>query len=568
MNRRLMGNNHQANSGSRDLDMGQLQGPRSLRDLTSSVAKRAGIPPDETIPRKLDRQRVKHSQKKPLRIMKFGGTSVGDVSSIEKVVEIIRDAASESNVVVVVSAMSGVTNQLIEAATQAESGNRKSVAMIFEELRKRHEAAIGALVHSAAERSRIAQTIGAILQEGDQVCQGTILLRELTLRTCDAISSLGERLSAPLLAAALADCGMASEAIEATELLVTDSYHGGAEPRMTLTRERSEARLRPLLEQGIVPVVTGFIGATEEGVLTTLGRGGSDYSATILGAALDADEVIIWTDVDGVLTADPRQVPDVSAIPEISYREAAELAQFGARVLHPKTLRPLMQSNIPLWIRNTFSPERPGTKITPSGCLHVRGVKALSAISDVALITVGGPGIVGMRDVLGRTFTTTAAVRADVLLISQSSSQNDICFVVPAAVAGRTVEALRREFAQDLEHETVEHITLDPTIAIVAVVGEKMRGIPGIVGRTFGALGRENVSIIAIAQGSSECNISVVVARKDMKAALLAAHTEFQLGALPSQTFPVKTAPATADKAESGAPCWQVTAPGLAQSTD
>src|SRR5213592_686121 len=534
MNRRLMGNNRQANSGSRDLDMGQLQGPRSLRDLTSSVAKRAGIPPDEAIPRKLDRQRVKHSQKKPLRIMKFGGTSVGDVSSIEKVVEIIRDAALESNVVVVVSAMSGVTNQLIEAATQAESGNRKSVAMIFEELRKRHEAAIGALVHSAAERSRIAQTIGAILQEGDQVCQGTILLRELTLRTCDAISSLGERLSAPLLAAALADCGMASEAIEATELLVTDSYHGGAEPRMTLTRERSEARLRPLLEQGIVPVVTGFIGATEEGVLTTLGRGGSDYSATILGAALDADEVIIWTDVDGVLTAEPRLVPGACTIAEISYREAAELAHFGAKVLHPKTLNPVVQAAIPVWIRNSFAPERPGTKITPEGRSIGGGVKALTAIRDVTLISVGGPGIVGLPDVVGRTFSTTAEVRANVLLISQSSSQNDICFIVSTVDAQRTVAALRKEFAHDLAHHKVEQITVDSNIAIVAVVGENMRGTPGIAGRTFNALGRDNVNLIAIAQGSSESNISFVIDKNAVKTALNTTHREFHLDGSPN----------------------------------
>src|SRR5437762_3650422 len=465
MNRRLMGNNHQANSGSRDLDMGQLQGPRSLRDLTSSVAKRAGIPPDETIPRKLDRQRVKHSQKKPLRIMKFGGTSVGDVYSIDKVVEIIREAASESNVVVVVSAMSGVTNQLIEAATQAESGNRKSVAMIFEELRKRHEAAIGALVHSAAERSRIAQTIGAILQEGDQVCQVTILLRELTLRTCDAISSLGERLSAPLLAAALADCGMASEAIEATELLVTDSYHGGAEPRMTLTRERSEARLRPLLEQGIVAVGTGFIGATEEGVLTTLGRGGSDYSATILGAALDADEVIIWTDVDGVLTADPRQVPEARTLREISYSEASEMAYYGAKVLHPKTLRPVSEAGIPVWIRNSFLPERSGTQITTTGHPTRRGVKAITAMTNVTLITVGGRGIVGLPGVAAKTFTAAASAQADALLISHSSSGNDICFIMYSGDAARTVSELRGAFAADLAHSEVAHITVNEAVA-------------------------------------------------------------------------------------------------------
>ena len=273
---------------------------------------------------------------------------------------------------------------------------------------------------------------------------------------------------------------------------------------MNLTRERSGARLRPLLEKGIVPVVTGFIGATPEGVLTTLGRGGSDYSATILGAVLDADEIIVWTDVDGVLTADPRLVPGARTIPEISYREAAELAYFGAKVLHPKTLRAVMDAGIPVWIRNSFAPERPGTKITLEGRSIGGGVKALTAISDVALITVGGPGIVGVPDVLARTFSTTAEVRANVLLISQSSSQNDICFIVSSGDGKATAEGLRREFAQDLAHQTVEHITLDPNIAIVAVVGENMRGIPGVAGRTFSVLGREGVNIIAIAQGSSE----------------------------------------------------------------
>src|SRR5438132_6620748 len=262
--------------------------------------------------------------------------------------------------------MGGVTDKLVEAATQAESGNRAAVAVMFEGLAKQHGEAVSALIHSTAERSRIGQRIGETFEEGDHLCQGTIQLRELTLRARDSISSLGERLSAPLLAAALGDCGMASEAIEATELVVTDSYHGGAEPRMDLTRERSEARLRPLLEAGIVPVITGFIGATAEGVLTTLGRGGSDYSATILASALDADEVIIWTDVDGLLTADPRVVSGACTIPEIAYHEAAELAYFGARVLHRKTLRAVTQRGIPVWIRNTFAPERPGTKITRS----------------------------------------------------------------------------------------------------------------------------------------------------------------------------------------------------------
>jgi aspartokinase/homoserine dehydrogenase 1 len=311
--------------------------------------------------------RLSNAVKKPLRIMKFGGTSVGDASAIQKVVEIIRGASSDGDLVVVVSAMSGVTNRLIEAATQAEAGNRQSVEMILEQLRKRHDAVVSALINSVPARTQVNRYMEQIFREGERLCQGTALLRELTLRARDSISSLGERLSAPLIAAALTECGVASEAIEATELIQTDSCHGSADPRMNVTGERCKARLRPLLQQSVVPVVTGFIGATAEGVLTTLGRGGSDYSATIVGAALDADEVIIWTDVDGLMTADPRLVPDASTIAEISYREAEEMARLGAKVLHPKTLRPMTQSGIPLWIRNTFAPELAGTKITPAG---------------------------------------------------------------------------------------------------------------------------------------------------------------------------------------------------------
>ena len=477
---------------------------------------------------------------RPLRVVKFGGTSVGDAPRIRRVMEIVRDATRESDLVVVVSAMSGVTNKLVEAAAHSEAGNREAVEMIFEVLRERHRAVAGALIHSAPMRNRIHHEVEQVFQEGERLCHGTALLRELTLRARDSISSLGERLSAPIVAAALAECGVKGEAIEATELVVTDSCHGAADPLMDLTRKRCEARVRPLLREGVIPVVTGFIGATVDGMLTTLGRGGSDYSATILGAALNADEVIIWTDVDGLMTADPRLVPGAATIPEISYREAAELAHFGAKVLHPKTISAVTPCGIPLWIRNTFSPELPGTRITPAGPSTDGGVKGLTSISEVALITVGGPGIVGVPDVLGRTFAITAAVRANVLLISQSSSQNDICLVVASAAAERTIEALRREFAQDLAHEKMEHVTLDQTVAIVTVVGKNMRS-SGTVGRTLGALGRENVNVVAIAQGSSGSNISLVVSKQDVKAALETTHREFQLGAPESLALPVKS---------------------------
>jgi aspartokinase/homoserine dehydrogenase 1 len=484
--------------------------------------------------------RAQAQRNMPLHVIKFGGTSVGDAHCIARVMEIIRSTSRESDLVVVVSAMSGVTNKLVSAALQSEAGNYPAAASILEELRSQHELAAQTLIHSAIELDRLREKTNSVLQEGADLCRRTSLSRELTLRARDAISSLGERLSAPLLAAALTEHGIPSEAIEATEVLVTDDCFGGAEPLMELTRERCEARVRPLLQNGIVPVITGFIGATVNGELTTLGRGGSDYSATILGAVFSADEVTIWTDVDGVLTSDPRMVPGACTIPEISYREAAELAHFGAKVLHPKTLRPLMQTHTPLWIRNTFAPEKTGTKVTPEGSLNDGGVKALTAFSDAALIRVGGPAMASVANVLARTFTAIAAAQADVLLILHSSSQNDVRFVVPSALAKATVEALRREFAQELAVEIEDHITLDSTIGIITVVGQNMGEVSAIIGRTFNALQRENVDIIAIAQGSSDCNVSFVVGRDGVKAGLMSTHREFQLGLIEPEEFPAK----------------------------
>ena len=302
---------------------------------------------------------------------------------------------------------------------------------------------------------------------------------------------------------------------------------------MDLSRDRSQMRLRPLLQRGIVPVITGFIGATVEGVLTTLGRGGSDYSATILGAALDADEVIIWTDVDGLETADPRLVPEARTIPHISYREAAELAHFGAKVLHPKTLRAIMQCGVPLWIRNTFAPEQLGTTITPAGPPSVAGVKALTAIADVAMLGIGGPGFDGAEDILARTFKAMAAAHADVLLMAQASSQNDLRLIASSGAANAAVSALRLEFSRESVHESDKLITLHPNVALVTVVGQKMNSSPNIVGRTLRALGRQNINILAMAQSPSEFSFSFVVAQQDMQPALAGIHKEFRLGSLP-----------------------------------
>src|SRR5215470_6991318 len=463
-----------------------------------------------------------------LLVMKFGGTSVGDAQCIRRAAEIVRSAAHESAVVVVVSAMGGVTNRLISAAKKAVEG-QDDLSSEIDSLRQQHIDAAKVLVSDKSAIENLIVELERITSETASLCRGISLLRELTHRTYATVSSVGERLSARLMAATLRDVGLNSSVVESTDVVVTDDDYLQAEPLMGEVRERSTVVLQPLLNDGVTPVVTGFIGATADGVLTTLGRGGSDYSATTLGAALDANEIIIWTDVDGVLTADPRLVPDARLLREISYNEAAELAYFGAKVLHPKTLRPVVDARIPVWIRNSFSPEKDGTRITIEGHPTEHGVRAITAIPNVSMITIGGRGIVGVVGVAAKTFQAVASVRANVLLISQSSSENDICLIVDSSEAPQTLKALRSAFAADLKHHDVEHITVDSNIAIVAVVGEKMRGTPGIAGRTFSALGRRGINIIAIAQGSSEYNVSFVVEAGAMRDAVGAVHEEFQL---------------------------------------
>ncbi len=467
--------------------------------------------------------------------MKFGGTSVGDASCIFAVARIIRAAARDSSLVVVVSAMSGVTNKLIEMAGSCVTGDRGRVAVILQDLREQHHSAAAALTNFAAGPTGLVHKLDELLNEADCLCQEVMLRHELTLRALDSIAGFGERLSTPLVAAALEHYGLASETIESTEIISTNSNYGSADPLMDLTRQRCEERLRPLLHRGIVPVVTGFIGSTTEGVLTTLGRGGSDYSATILGAALGVDEVIIWTDVDGVLTADPRLVPGARTIPEISYREAADLAYFGAKVLHPKTLRPVMRDDIPVWIRNTFSPEQLGTKITTTAPPSEFGVRAVTAISNLALVSVGGPDVVGIPNLLGRTLTTVDATQTEILLISRSSSQDNVSFVVSSASVSKVVEALRQEFAEDFAHESVEHISVEASVAMITLVGQGLAEESGLVGRTLSALAQESLGVIAMAQESLGSTSSVVVAQENMQSALVAAHREFRLGTLNSQ---------------------------------
>ncbi|MGH9853781.1 MAG: aspartate kinase, partial [Blastocatellia bacterium] len=280
---------------------------------------------------------------------------------------------------------------------------------------------------------------------------------------------------------------------------------------MVETRQQTRDKLAPLLEQGEIPVLTGFIGATKEGVQTTLGRGGSDYSASIIGAALDADEVWIWTDVDGVMTANPSEVPEARTMREISYSEASELAYYGAKVLHHKTILPVYRQGIPVRILNSFNPENSGTRVSVEGRPSSRGVKAVTSIRQVSLITIGGKGMQGIPGIAAKALAAVAAERANILMISQASSENNICFVVNASEAVGVVKALRRALELDLMLGHIEDITSDDSIAVVAAVGDRMKGTPGIAGKVFAALGAVGVNVIAISQGSSERNISFIV---------------------------------------------------------
>jgi aspartate kinase len=367
---------------------------------------------------------------RPIQVMKFGGTSVGDASRIRRAAAIAAEASKERAVVVVVSAMSGVTNALIAAAGKAATGDEASAEALTKALQEKHHEAIGNLISDIEARRQLLSEIDSMIERAANYCRGCALLGELSPRALDVIAGTGERLTARMAAAALREMGLHGVAFDATDLIVTDDVHGGARPLAEPTRKKTQAALIPLLEAGGIPVVTGYIAATTKGIPTTLGRGGSDYSATILGAALDASEVIIWTDVNGVLTADPRMVPDAATLDEVSYTEAGELAFFGAKVLHPMTLRPVIEGAIPVWIRNSFQPELAGTKITHTVRPAPQGVKAVTATRDVAMIAIAGPGIIGVPDIAARIFTASASVHANIVMISQSSSQDSICFVV------------------------------------------------------------------------------------------------------------------------------------------
>ncbi|HID87375.1 MAG TPA: aspartate kinase [Anaerolineae bacterium] len=472
-------------------------------------------------------------------VMKFGGTSVGDGEAIKRAAELVHGALQEGRqIVVVVSAMSGVTDALLSAATSAARGDGDTFRHTRWTLSDRHREAIADAISDEDTRLAIVEEVEGLLSDFENLCRSIHILGELTARGSDAVASLGERMAVRIVAAALRERGVQAQAVEATELIITNgqpfdrlrTQHGAASPLMEETRKAARARLLPLLADGVTPVVTGYIAATREGVTTTLGRGGSDYTAAILGACLEAEEVWIWTDVDGVMTADPRVVPEARTLPEISYAEAAELSYFGAKVLHPKTILPAVEQGIPLRILNTFNPTHPGTLIVADARPSHLTVKGITSIKGLSLITVEGRGMLGVPGIAARVFSAVAGEGISVLMISQSSSEQNICFVIRQEATRRALRALEAAFELELARRNVDRIWAQEGVAIVAAVGAGMKGTPGIAAKVFGALGKHGINVISIAQGSSEYNISFVVDEGDMEDAVRYIHEEFDLG--------------------------------------
>jgi aspartate kinase len=465
--------------------------------------------------------------------MKFGGTSVGSVEALTQSASIVERIAKRwDRVTVVVSAMSGVTDALIQGARTAAAGDDQTYRSIVAELRMRHYRVIDDLIAADEQRAGLLATVDGALDEFTAFCHSVFILGETTPRAMDTISSMGERINARVVAALLRQRGLDSTAVDATDLIVTDDTFQNAVPLMHETRERVTVVLGQMLDRGAVPVVTGFMGATSEGVTTTLGRGGSDYSAAIIGACTDSDEVWTWTDVDGVMTADPRLVPESQVIPVLSYAEVSELAYFGAKVLHPRTMRPLVERGIPLWVKNTFNPEHPGTCIVGEPESIPGTIKAVTAIRGLSMVTIEGRGMIGVPGIAARTFSAVASQGASVLMIVQASSEQSICLIIPTDASARVTGAIEQELALELARRDVDRVWSLDEIVIVSAVGWGIRGTPGVAARVFGALSRGapgedgSINVIAIAQGSSECSISLAVDAADAASAVKRIHNE------------------------------------------
>ena len=471
---------------------------------------------------------------KPLLVMKFGGTSVGSPERIADAAEIIASYAGTHRIVVVVSAMSKVTDALLDTMRNAERGDAEAVDAQLASLRERHLEACSVLLAEGLpadrEAEQTAQQVNEHIDAFGRVARGMLMLGARPRRSVDEAIPTGEKLSALLCSQRLCSRGVEAAAVNAVDLIVTDDEFGSASPLMEETGERVRAKLLPMLDAGQVPIVTGFNGATRDGRPTTLGRGGSDFSASILAAVLDADELWIWTDVDGILSGDPSVVPDARILQEVTYNEAAELAYNGAKVLHPRTLAPLEEKRIPVWIKNSFKPDIPGTHIVPRISAGY-GARAITSLAKVSLISIEAVNLStsGAR-LMARALGAAARANVEVLLLTRSSFRQNFCMLVRTEEVRTVMESLRSELALELAHGYVHPIEVDHSVGLLAAVGEGMKGIPGLAGRIFTALSREDVNIIAIAQGSSELTIAIVVAEDALPKAVRSLHAECRLG--------------------------------------
>ena len=449
--------------------------------------------------------------------------------NIRHVANLIANYVSQGyRVVAVVSALEGVTDKLIEAAEQAKKGNRDYIHEFKQKLLKEHLTVARKAIENKRIQEEMEQILKTTIDELDKVLTGIIYVGELTPKSKDYVLSFGERLSTPIVGGSLRDLELNAQFYTGGEIgIVTDSNFGEASPLMNVTKHQVKEKIEPLLEKRIVPVVTGYIAATQDDVTTTLGRGGSDYTATIIGAALAVDEVWIWTDVDGLMTSDPKIVPSAKMWPELSFQEATEMTIFGAKAMHPRALEPAMEENIPVRIRNVFNPENPGTIIVKEQKIKLGdAVKAITLVKDVALVNVSGAGMVGTPGTAAKIFDILGRDNINILMISQSVSEANISFVIQRSLSERAVSTL--EIAL-LGRGLIREVTAEDDVCVVAVVGAGMKGTPGVASKIFTAIARKGINVRMIAQGSSELNISFVVKETDGEDAVRAIHEEFKL---------------------------------------
>jgi len=461
-------------------------------------------------------------------VMKFGGTSIGSSERIVAMLDIIEKRIDRQPVVVV-SALSGVTNLLIDAARAAGRGQDANYRKAKATLLERHLSIVDELLSESPERIEVAGMIEDTLHDFERLCRSIAVLGEVTPRGYDAVASIGEQLSSRILAAVLTARGIRARAVVATQLIITDDNFGGAHPKMDLTRERVQEILLPLLERGITPIVTGYLGATEDGITTVLGRGGSDFSAAIVGACLPADEVQIWTDVDGILTADPNIVSGAHTLDELSYEEAESLAYYGADVLHPKTVRPVHETNTPLRILNSFNPAHPGTLIIRKPSAKRNAAPAIISTKRLSLIRVAGNGGNWGLHIVANILRSLDEAGVDILMFIQPLSERSLNLVVSQQDQIHCLGTLQEALATELRMGKVCQVGVQEEVATVSVVGRASESPETVVSRAFAALGRCGTRVITVAQSVTEQNISFVVPDEEVDDTVRFIHTELGL---------------------------------------